>query len=75
MYVCLTYIKGKMITRKVTATGSGFHILLPRAVLEDRGIEAGDYVTIDFVKIIKSYAVAPTRDPMEIGIQDMQVRQ
>lgn len=50
----------KMITRKVGAIGSGHHIFVPKAVMEDRGIEAGDYVMIDIVKVIKHNAITPT---------------
>ena len=49
-----------MITRRVTAIGTGHHIMLPKAVMEDRDIEAGDYVMIDFVKIIKRDTIIPT---------------
>ena len=42
-----------MFTKKVGATGASFYIILPKAILEDRGIEKGDSVVIDIVDVIK----------------------
>lgn len=42
-----------MLRLKIVKMGGGLGVIIPKAILQDRGLEKGDYVKVDIIKKVK----------------------